>query len=90
MYKALVEAVKCGDTSIHSVDIHEQYDDVCSINSVTGKRKLIEQFEVIAICHNEFPDFFNFHIVNMSICFNLSSAKSSDSFTWYDLEILET
>ena len=47
VYDALLEALKCGDTSIPCVDFRKRYAEMLSkINNETGKVRLMEEFEV--------------------------------------------
>lgn len=47
VYDALLEALKCGDTSIPCVDFRRRYLDMnTKVSQETGKVRLEEEFEV--------------------------------------------
>ena len=46
MYDALLEALKCGDTSIPCVDFRKRYLELCTVENDTDKSRIEEEFEV--------------------------------------------
>jgi hypothetical protein len=52
LYNALVEALSCTGTEIHSAMFKEAYDELMTVHPGKTKTKMLEEFEVTAYTCN--------------------------------------